>query len=51
MVKVNSFFNKANTAENLFREQKALMSLHHSNIVKMHNAFVVDDKICQIMEL
>ena len=45
VVKIKDFLIKADTVENCFREQKALMQLNHSNIVKLHNAFIVKDKI------
>lgn len=51
VVEVGGFFNKASTAENLFREQKALLQLNHNHVVKLYNSFIVKDKICQIMQL
>ena len=51
MIKIEGFFSRANNAEILFKEQKALMQFNHNNVVKLYNGFVIKNKIWQIMEL
>ena len=51
MIKIEGFFSKANNAEILFKEQKALMQFNHNHVIKLYNGFVIKNKICQIMEL
>lgn len=51
MIKIEGFFSKANNAEILFKEQKALIQFNHNNVVKFYNGFVIKNKIWQIMEI
>ena len=49
-IKTESYLNKANKIEELFREQKILKQLNHRNIIRLHHAFQVKDNICLIMD-
>jgi len=49
-IKAESYLNKANKIEELFREQKILKQLDHRNIIRLHHAFQVKGKICLIMD-
>ena len=51
MIKIEGFFSKANNAEILFKEQKALIQFNHNHVVKFYNGFVIKNKIWQIMEI
>lgn len=41
---------KANKIEEIFKEAKILMQLSHKNIIKLHQACVIESDICLIME-
>jgi serine/threonine protein kinase len=49
-INTDSYLNKANKIEELFREQKALKQLDHRHIIRLHHAFQVKDDICLIMD-
>ena len=51
IIKIEGYFSRANNAEIMFKEQKALMQFNHNNVVKLYNGFSIKNKICQIMEL
>lgn len=49
-IKTDTYYNKANKIEELFREQKILKKLSHRNIIKLHHSFQVKDDIWLIMD-
>ena len=44
-IKTNSYLNKADKIEELFREQKTLKQLDHHHIIRLHHAFQVSDDV------
>lgn len=49
-IDLSEYMKKANKIEEIFKEAKILMQLTHKNIIKLHQACVIENDICLIME-